>query len=162
MKTEDIIEAGFSSFYTLVDIIKKKINFEKVPMIRMKNVLEGRYLAFTVAAEQLNKLKDLQDLIGVFDKDDFIRDAKMLIDATTYVLEELNKSLNMIILVNENTDDEPLKNIVLTKKIAFNFILEIQSTKESLENKVKHDFSGKAIKKDFATLRVKDKINETT
>ena len=158
MKTEKIIESGYVSFITLVDILKKKIDFENIPMERMKAVLEGRYLAFTVAAEQLNKLKDLEDSIGIFKKDKFIRNAKMLIEATSYVLEELNKSLETVIIVDENTDDEPLKNIVLTKKIAFNFILEIRSTQEALESKVKSDLSGKVVKKDFATLRVKKQL----
>jgi hypothetical protein len=161
MKTKDIIEAGYSSFYTLIDIIGKRINFDEIPQERMKGVLEGRYHAFIVAAEQLNRIKDLQETIVVFKESKFKKDLALLIDSTSLVMEEIKKSLNAEVIIDEESDDEALKNIVFTKKVAFDFLLEIRSTKENLENQLKTDLESLKANKDFATKRVKQKFNET-
>jgi hypothetical protein len=160
MKTKDIIEAGYNSFYTLVDIIDKKINFEEVPPDRIKGVLEGRYNAFIVAAEQLNRIKDLEESIVVFKESKFKEDLKLLIDSTASVMHEIKKSLSERITVDEESNDEALKNVVLTKKVAFDFLLEIRSTKENLESQLKVDLEAAKQNKDFATRRVKRRFNE--
>jgi len=160
MKTKDIIEAGYNSFYTLVDIIDKKINFEEVPPDRIKGVLEGRYNAFIVAAEQLNRIKDLEESIVVFKESKFKEDLKILIDSTASVMVEIKKSLSERITVDEESNDEALKNVVLTKKVAFDFLLEIRSTKENLESQLKVDLEAAKQNKDFATRRVKRRFNE--
>ena len=158
MRIKDLISAGYKSFYSLLDVVKKRIDFDNVPQNRMKLVIEGRYNAFTVASETLNKIRDLQEGLNIFDEEEYKKNISELIDSTDVILIEILKVLEMKIDVNDETaEDTDMKGIVMSKKAAFDFLLEIDATKDNLLNVLKaKDIAAK--RKNLATARVKSKF----
>ena len=156
MKTSDIIASGYLSFESLVKVIKKPIDFEDIKDHQYKGVLEGRYEAFIIAGSQLNQIKDLEEQADIFDKEQFNRNIKKLIDSTDDILKEINNILKKDIEVNE-IDEEKFKAVVQSKKVAFNFLVEIKGKKNDMEYMLENskDTSLK-VTRNFATARVKN------
>ena len=156
MKTSDIIASGYLSFESLVKVIKKPIDFEDIKDHQYKGVLEGRYEAFIIAGSQLNQIKDLEEQADIFDKEQFNRNIKKLIDSTDDILKEINNILKKDIEVDE-IDEEKFKAVVQSKKVAFNFLVEIKGKKNDMEYMLENskDTSLK-VTRNFATARVKN------
>ena len=156
MKTSDIIASGYLSFESLVKVIKKPIDFEDIKDHQYKGVLEGRYEAFIIAGSQLNQIKDLEEQADIFDKEQFNSNIKKLIDSTDDILKEINNILKKDIEVDE-IDEEKFKAVVQSKKVAFNFLVEIKGKKNDMEYMLENskDTSLK-VTRNFATARVKN------
>ena len=155
MKTKDVIESGYLSFYSLIKVIKKPINFEKLQDHQYKGVLEGRYEAFIIAGSQLNQIKDLEEQGAIFSQKKFNEKIKILIDSTDDILTEINEVLKKDIKVKE-IEEEKFKAVVQSKKVAFNFLLEIKSKKNDMEYILENANSTRRLSSgNFATDRVK-------
>lgn len=155
MKTDDIISSFYFSFYSLIQVVKDDIKWDKLTQDKLKGVLEGRYQAFQVASSQLNTIKDLQESQNIFKEKEFKSNVKELIDSTDKILTQITDVLEMSITTGEEADDEKTKVIVQSKKIAGDFLLEINNTKNDMQFKLDNLNSSVKDKKNFATMKVK-------
>lgn len=165
MKGKGIISDIIASIDSLIDVVKTPID-EGVKAERMKGVLEGRHLAFTIAHSHINQLKDLEMKDNIFDSEEHKLRLEKLIDASDKLIPEISKVLRAKIELTEMIDDddgfsdevskdEKFKSIVKSKEVALDFLREINNTQESLKYTLANNKVGEVVKKNFATDRVK-------
>ena len=168
MKTSGIISDTRASIDSLIDVVKTPID-DGVKPERMKGVLEGRHLAFTIAHSHINQLKDFEMKDTIFDSEEHKLRLEKLIEASDKLLPEISKVLRSKIELTEMVDDddgfsdevskdEKFKSIVMSKKVALDFLKEINSTQESLKYTLANNKIGEVTKKNLATDRVKSKL----
>lgn len=164
MKKSNLISDTKESIKALIKVVRTPID-EGVKPERMKGVLEGRHLSFTIAHSQINQLKDFELKDTIFDSDEHKRRIEELIRASDALLPEISKVLRADIELvesvededgeyDERSKDEKFKSIVMSKKVALDFYTEIVNTQDSLKFKLEND-SGQTARKNLATARVK-------
>ncbi len=157
MEVIDVIKGGLKSFETLLDFIKKPINFDEAEPHKFKSIVEGRKTAFEVANSQLTKIKQLEDSAGILDEDKYRNRLKMLADSTDSILIQIKKVLEADINVADSEDDK-VKNIVQSKSLSFDLMQNIINVRDSI--KLRLDSKQSLIRnesRNFASEQVKNK-----
>jgi len=155
MKTKDIIYSGLKSFDTLLDFIKKKINFNEAESHKFKVIIEGRKSAFEVAVSQLTKIRQLEEAESCFKEKEHRDRLSRLVESTESILKEITKVLEKDIDVDDS-EDEKVKSIVQSKELSFDLLLSITSVRDDITQKLKTDqpLGGNQIR-NLASERVK-------
>lgn len=157
MKTEEVIQSYYNSFYSLIKVVKKRIDFEVIDQWQLKGILEGRHDAFIIAKSQLNTIKDLQEQISVWNEDTYKEDVNVLLASTDFILKEIKKAMDMDIVVDE-IEEEKFKSVVHSKKVAGDFLRNISSMQDEIKYQLENkDTFGKSTIKNMATSRAKNR-----
>ena len=159
MKTKyDIIDAGLSSLETLINFIKKPIDFSNVANSRLKAVVDGRSTAFTIAVHTVDRIRQIESSLGCYDESVGKQRLEMLIVSTDTIFKEIEDVLKLDIDPDAE-DDDKVKQIVESKRVAFDFLENIINVRDDINYKIKTDADSVESVTNFAVSRVKAKNN---
>lgn len=153
------------SFCTLIDLLRKPIQFTKVngdgDMVyvephKFKLIVEGRSQVFDDALFHVEKIRQFEDAAANKDIESNYRDRlTRLVEAVEATMPEINKVLEMPIDPNES-DDEKVKAVSQSKSLSLAFLERVMEANEASKTRLSSDkplIGGD--RRDFATERVK-------
>ena len=157
MTNKDIIEGGLNNFESLIEFIKKPIEFDEIEPHRFKAVVDGRKTAFESASSQLTKIKQLEEGQDIFNEEEYRVRLEKLVESTENIWDEIKKVLNFKINADA-LDDDKVKSFVQAKDMSFELMRSIISVKNGIERRLDSDQSlASSGNRNFASERFKPK-----
>ena len=158
MKTkEDIVRVSIKSINKLIEIIEKPVDLSQLPPIRFKAIIEGRASAFQNCIYRIDRLKQLEESLSIYDSDTAKERTLRLIEATEAIFKEIEIIIDYDIDTDTEEDDK-MKLISESHKIGVDFLESIWNAREELNYKVKNDFNANNSRtSNLASDRVKNK-----
>ena len=153
---QDIVEGLLESIKSIMAFIEKKIDFPNVNTVRLKSVVDGRASAFSTAVYQLERVKELEKVLERYDEKENKARYDALIEATETIFEEIESVLKLPIDVDSEEDDK-VKTIVESKKIAGDFLENIITVREDIKYKIKNEEISNNSPSNFAAHYVKNR-----
>lgn len=153
---QDIVDGLLKSIESIMLFIEKKIDFPNVDTIRLKSVVDGRASSFNIAVYQLERVKELEKALERYDEKVNKARYESLIEATETIFEEIESVLTLPIDV-DSEDDDKVKTIVESKKIAGDFLENIIAVREDIKYKIKNEEISNMSPSNFASHYVKNK-----